>query len=132
MKEKILCVDDDPNILQAYQRSLRREFEIEVAKGGKEGLEVIASQGPFAVVVSDMRMPGMDGIQFLSKVREQTPNTVRIMLTGHADRQTAIDAVNQGNIFRFLTKPCSPEILAKSLEEGIQQYQLLKAKTNAV
>ncbi len=128
MTEKILCVDDEPNILEGYQRSLRKEFHIDTAAGGEQGLETIATRGPFAVVVSDMRMPGMDGVQFLSKVREKTENTVRIMLTGNADQETAMSAVNEGHIFRFLTKPCPPEALARSLSAGIQQYRLIMAE----
>lgn len=127
MTQKVLCVDDDPNILGAFQRSLRK-FHLEVALGGEQALELIQRSGPFAVVVSDMRMPGMDGIQFLTKVRERAPNTVRMMLTGNADQQTAIDAVNQGHIFRFLTKPCTPELLAMSLNAGIEQYRLIMAE----
>src|SRR4051812_33879698 len=101
MNNKILCVDDDPNILQGYKRALRRDFDIQIAEGGSEALTTIEKEGPFAVIVSDMRMPVMDGVQFLSRVREIAPQTVRMMLTGNADQQTAIDAVNEGNIFRF-------------------------------
>ncbi len=128
MSRKVLCVDDDPNILNAYKRGLRKLFQIETAAGGAEGLKAIASQGPFAVVVSDMRMPGMDGIQFLTAVKERAPESVRIMLTGNSDQQTAINAVNEGNIFRFLTKPCSLEHLAKALTAGIEQYRLITAE----
>ncbi|MBI2472481.1 MAG: response regulator [Planctomycetes bacterium] len=128
MTEKILFVDDDPNILSAYQRQLHKQFTIDTALGGKLGLEAIDARGPFAVIVSDMRMPGMDGIQFLLKAREITPDSVRMMLTGNADQQTAIDAVNEGNIFRFLTKPCPPEIISKSLAAGIEQYKLVTAE----
>lgn len=128
MSEKILCVDDDPNILQAFQRQLRKQFRLETAAGGAEALETIASSGPFAVVVSDMRMPGMDGIQFLSAVKERAPESVRVMLTGNADQQTAIDAVNEGQIFRFLTKPCPPENLAQTLTAGVRQYELVTAE----
>lgn len=128
MNEKILCVDDDLNILDAFRRQFRKQFHVETAPGGAEGLETIASKGPFAVIVSDMRMPGMDGIQFLAAANERVPESVRIMLTGNADQQTAIDAVNQGNIFRFLTKPCPPEILAKTLAAGVRQYQLVTAE----
>ena len=127
MTEKILLVDDDPNILAAYKRQLRRPFHIEVALGGEQGLEAVDSQGPFAVVVTDMRMPIIDGIQFLTMVKERAPDTVRMMITGYADLQTAIDAVNEGNIFRFLTKPCPPETLAKTLRAGIEQYRLITA-----
>ena len=128
MNEKVLCVDDDQNILSAYKRNLKNQFNIETALGGEEGIELNKVKGPFAVIVSDMRMPGMDGVQFLARVRASSPNTVRIMLTGNADMQTAIDAVNEGNIFRFLTKPCPPESLAKSLDAGIRQYQLITAE----
>lgn len=128
MGEKILFVDDDPNILSAYQRQLRKQFTIQTAPGGDLGLEAIATHGPFAVIVADMRMPGMDGIQFLSKVREKAPDSVRMMLTGNADQQTAVDAVNQGNIFRFLTKPCPPDVLEKTLAAGIEQYRLITAE----
>lgn len=128
MVEQILCVDDDPNILQAYKRKLRGQYQMEIARGGEEGVEMLNNQGPFAVVVSDMRMPGMNGIQFLAHVKVQSPDSVRIMLTGNADLQTAIDAVNEGNIFRFLTKPCPPEKLIKALDAGVKQYQLVNAE----
>lgn len=128
MDYKILCVDDDPNILQGYKRSLRRDFQIETAEGGREGLAVIERDGPFAVVVSDMRMPEMDGVQFLSGVKRLAPETVRMMLTGNADQQTAIDAVNEGSIFRFLTKPCLPEVLAKAIAAGVEQFRLITAE----
>ncbi|NIQ03497.1 MAG: response regulator, partial [Nitrospinaceae bacterium] len=82
----------------------------------------------FAVVVSDMRMPDMDGIQFLSRVREHYPQTVRMMLTGYADVKTAMNAVNEGNIFRFMTKPCPPEVFEKVLSAGIEQYRLITAE----
>jgi CheY-like chemotaxis protein len=125
---KILCVDDDANILAGFQRQLRREFTMDTALGGAEALETIACRGPYAVVVSDMRMPGMDGIHFLTRVRETAPETVRMMLTGNADQQTAVDAVNEGHIFRFLTKPCPPETLAKALRAGIDQHRLITAE----
>lgn len=128
MSQKILCVDDDPNILQGYKRALRKEFDITTAEGGELGLMAIKNEGPFAIVVSDMRMPGMDGVQFLSKVKDLTPHTVRIMLTGNSDQQTAMDAVNEGNIYRFLTKPCPPEMLSKTLNSALEQYRLLTAE----
>src|ERR1044072_2428349 len=101
MNYKILCVDDDPNILQGYKRALRKDFEIYVAEGGSEGLSVIENNGPFAVIISDMRMPVMDGVQFLSRVKKNSPLSIRMMLTGNADQQTAMDAVNEGSIFRI-------------------------------
>ena len=128
MTKKILCVDDDPNILQGYKRALRKDFDISIAEGGEPGLALIAQEGPFAVIVSDMRMPGMDGVQFLSRVKETAPNSVRVMLTGNSDQQTAMSAVNEGSIFRFLNKPCPPETLAQTLTAGLEQYRLLTAE----
>ncbi len=128
MAERILCVDDDPNILEAYRRHLCRQFQIELALGGEEALAMVVDRGPFAVVVADMRMPGMDGIQLLMKIKEFDPDTVRMMLTGKADLQTALDAVNDGHIFSLLTKPCPPLVFAKALEAGIAQYRLIIAE----
>jgi len=128
MSEKILCVDDDANILAAYQRNLRKQFTIDTALGGEQALAAIETQGPYAVVVSDMQMPGMNGIEFLLKAKERTPDTVRFMLTGNADQQTAMEAVNKGHVFQFLTKPCPPEMLALALEAGLKQYRLVTAE----
>ena len=125
MAERILFVDDDPNILSSYKRQLRKRFSIETALSGEQGLEMLDNLGPFPVVVTDMRMPGMDGIQFLTKVKERSPDSVHILITGDADLQTAISATNEGDVFRFLTKPSSPEIFAKSLNAGLRQYQFI-------
>jgi response regulator RpfG family c-di-GMP phosphodiesterase len=126
--ERILFVDDEPNILAGYKRQLRSFFDVEIASSGKEGLELMQYQEQFAVVVADFRMPGIDGVQFLTKARNIAPDTVRMMLTGHAELGQAIDAVNEGNIFRFLTKPCLPESLLKALNDGINQYRLITAE----
>lgn len=128
MTEKILFVDDDPNLLASYQRQLRKQFTIETASDGAQGLEAVTQHGPYAVIVSDFRMPGMDGIEFLCRVREKAPDSVRMMLTGCADVKTAVEAVNEGNIFRFLTKPCPPDALFKSLLAGMGQYHLITAE----
>lgn len=128
MTHRILCVDDEPNILQAYERLLRRYFPIETAVGSEAGLAAMREKGPYAVVVSDMRMPVMDGVQFLAKVREHSPDTVRIMLTGQADMDDAIAAVNEGNIFRFLTKPCPTDLLRRSLEAALEQHRLITSE----
>lgn len=128
MNEKILIVDDEQNILDALKRQLRKIFSITIALGPEEGLKAVKGKGPYAVVVSDLRMPVMDGIQFLSKVKDLSPNTVRMILTGNADLESAIKAVNEGNIFRFLTKPCPPDILYKVIRVGIEQYRLVTAE----
>lgn len=132
MRDKVLLVDDDPNILSGYTRNLRKRFTIDTAQGGEEALARIAESGPYAVILSDMRMPGMDGIQLLSRCRDLYPDTVRIMLTGNADQETAIAAVNEGSIFRFLTKPCDPDDLAMTLQSAIKQYQLVTSERELV
>ncbi|MBI4657467.1 MAG: response regulator [Verrucomicrobia bacterium] len=128
MNEKILCVDDDPNVLAGFQRNLRRRFCLETALNAEDSLNLLGRQGPYAAVVVDMHLPGMDGIQLLSKIRQQAPETVRIMLTGNADQRVAVDAVNRGHIFRFLNKPCPPETLALALEAALEQYRLITAE----
>lgn len=129
MAERILLVDDDSNVLSGYRRILTREFHLETASGGEQALKLVAENGPYAVVVSDMRMPGMDGIELLSKVKVQSPNTVRVMLTGNADMETAVEAINEGAIFRFLVKPCSKETMSKTLTAALVQYRLVVAES---
>ncbi len=125
---KVLVVDDEPKLLAAIKRTLHGRFYIDVARSGKEGLEKIKQSQDYAVVVSDLKMPIMDGIQFLSRVKEISPDTIRIMLTGFAELDTAIEAVNSGNVFRFLTKPCSTETLAAAIEAGLEQYKLIRSE----
>lgn len=128
MNRKVLCVDDDPRVLAAYQRNLAEQFVLDTALSGEAGLRTMAENGPFAVVVADMRMPEMDGIAMLTHVQKAAPETVRIMLTGNADQQTAVDAVNKGQVYRFLNKPCPPEVLALALDAGISHYHALVAE----
>ncbi|MFN3534514.1 MAG: HD domain-containing phosphohydrolase [Desulfatiglandales bacterium] len=129
MKEyKVLLVDDEINVLQALVRHLRKDFQITTALSAMEGLQLLEEHGPFAVVLSDLRMPGMDGLKFLSKVRERYPETVRMMLTGHADLNAAIEAINSGQVFRFMVKPCSLENLRSNLSEGVELYKLRQAE----
>ena len=128
MIEKVLLIDDEANVLAGLKRQLREHFDVSTAQGGEPALDLVKSEGPFAVAVCDMRMPGMNGIDVLGALQKAAPDTVCIMLTGNADQQTAVDAVNQGNIFRFYTKPCPPESLAKGIEAAIQQYRLVTAE----
>ena len=125
---QILFVDDDANVLSAYRRSLHKRYQITTCLSGDEGLTKLATEGPFAVVVADMQMPGMNGIQFLQRAQEQSPETVRLMLTGNADQKTAADAVNQGHVFSFLTKPCPPESLDAALANALKQYRLIMSE----
>ena len=129
MNDRVLFVDDEANVLHSIKRRLRKKFSVHTAISGADALEIIKNTSePFAVIVSDMRMPEMSGVQLLSKVREIAPDTVRIMLTGNADQETAIEAVNQGSIFRFLTKPCPPDLLENSIRAAIEQYRLITAE----
>jgi response regulator RpfG family c-di-GMP phosphodiesterase len=128
MPDKILFVDDEPPVLESLKRMLHKEFEVDTAPGGEEGLATIQALGPYSVVVSDMRMPGMNGAEFLAQVRLTAPDTVRMLLTGHTDWQAAMDAVNEGNIFRFLTKPCDKDVLAKAVTAGLVLHRLITAE----
>ena len=123
MTEKILFVDDEPEALQCYQRVLHGAFEIETARDGEEALTSIRNRGPYAVVVCDMQMPGMDGVRFLARVRQSAPNTVRMVLTGQANLDTIVHAVNEGHIFHFLTKPCETAVLTDAIHEALAHHR---------
>jgi response regulator RpfG family c-di-GMP phosphodiesterase len=127
MNESILLVDDDARVVSAMQRTLHRHYSIEIAAGAQDALDAIHQHG-YAVVVSDLQMPEMNGVELLAKVREVSPETVRILLTGHADLDAAISAVNEGSIFRFLTKPCPQDLLQKTLDAALEQHRLQVAE----
>jgi response regulator RpfG family c-di-GMP phosphodiesterase len=128
MNQRVLFVDDEPNVLEGIQRTLRKQVELQTASSGAEALRLIRESGPFALVVSDMRMPAMNGAQFLAKVREQEPDTIRMILSGQADLEATIAAVNEGHIYRFLTKPCPTDQLLAAVEDGLNQHRLLTAE----
>jgi CheY-like chemotaxis protein len=128
VNSRVLFVDDEPQVLEGIQRSLRKQLDLHTAPSGAEGLRVLTEAGPFALVVSDMRMPVMNGAQFLAKVRAQSPDTVRMILSGQADLQATIAAVNEGHIYRFLSKPCPADQLLASIEDGLKQHRLLSAE----
>ena len=125
--KRILFVDDEENILSAIKRQFHREFRIETALGGEQGLEVISDSEPFPVIVSDLHMNGMNGLDFLRQVREKSPDTICVMLTGFAELDVAVDAVNEGVVFKFLTKPCPPDVLSQTLNECLEQHRRLVA-----
>ena len=121
----LLCVDDEPAILDGLRRQLRGHFRVTTAPGGIEALNVIESAPePFAVIMSDMMMPTMNGAEFLRRARAAAPNSVRVLLTGQADIQSAAAAVNGGAISRFLTKPCNGDELVTTLNDCASQYAL--------
>lgn len=128
MPAKVLFVDDEAGVLNSLRRSLYGRYDLVTAVGGESGLAALERDGPFAVVVSDMRMPEMDGTAFLARVRDRSPDTIRLLLTGHADLNDAIAVVNEGGIFRFLTKPCPTETLVRHLDEALEQYRLVTAE----
>ncbi|MBW8014656.1 MAG: response regulator [Planctomycetes bacterium] len=130
ISRKILFVDDEQAILDGIRRQLRGQFEIDTALTGRQGLELMVLSGPYAVVVSDLRMEEMDGLEFLRQVGSISPDTVCVMLTGYGDMDVAVKAVNEGGIFRFLSKPCENEVLVETLIEGLEQYRRLASITS--
>ncbi|MEK9632334.1 MAG: response regulator [Opitutae bacterium] len=128
MNNKILCVDDEESILKGFQLNLRKDFELHLASNGVEGLEVFDREQGFALVLSDMRMPQMDGATMLSEIKKRDPEVVTVLLTGHTDFESAMSAVNEGSIFRMLSKPCPPEMLIRVLNDGLAQHDLIKSK----
>jgi CheY-like chemotaxis protein len=131
-RPRILCVDDDPNLLEAIARNLVDAFDVTTAEGGEEALARMSKEAPFSVVVSDMRMPSMDGATFLAHAKERAPDTVRVLLTGQADISAAVAAVNQGSIFQFVRKPCTPDELARVLSVADAQHQLVLAERDVL
>ncbi|PKN09406.1 MAG: histidine kinase [Deltaproteobacteria bacterium HGW-Deltaproteobacteria-8] len=128
MNRKVLFVDDDVNLLESFRRQLHKKAEIITAEGPKAGIEAAARQGPFSVVISDYSMPVMNGVDMLRVIRHGSPDTVRVLLTGHADLDVAIQAVNESSIFRLLTKPCPPETIEKVLDDAFRHFDLITAE----
>lgn len=124
----VLCVDDEPRVLEGLALHLRRRYRLMLAQSGEQALERLHAAGGAAVVVSDMRMPGMNGAVLLSKVRATYPDATRILLTGEPGRDTVVSAVNTGQIFRFLTKPCPPDELIASVQAAVEQHRLVTAE----
>lgn len=127
-KPTILCVDDELNVVESMKLNLRRHYKVLTAQSGMEALQILQQHTEVAVVVSDMRMPEMDGAKLLAEVKSAAPNVVRMLLTGYSDIDAAMRAVNEGQIFRFLTKPCEPEHLLATLEAGVEQHRLITAE----
>ncbi|MBI3206339.1 MAG: response regulator [Myxococcales bacterium] len=128
VKPKVMCVDDEPQVLAGLELHVRRRHQMLAAGSGPEALELAAAHPDIAVVVSDMRMPKMSGAELLAKLRVALPDATRILLTGQADMESAISAVNEGHIFRFLTKPCPPETLGQALAAAVEQNRLVTSE----
>jgi len=130
MERTLLLVDDDEDIGAALQRLLRKEgYQILCASSGQEGLELLA-RNEVQVIVSDQRMPGMTGVEFLSRAKELYPKTVRLILSGYADLSSVTDAINLGAIYKFLTKPWDNEILCANVLEAFRHYELMQQKNH--
>ncbi|HTP26189.1 MAG TPA: ATP-binding protein [Anaeromyxobacteraceae bacterium] len=129
---RVLVVDDEPQVLSGIAAVLHRRIDVSTAENGWEGLRMIRHHGPFTAVVSDFRMPEMDGAEFLARVRDVAPDSIRILLTGHASLEGATRAVNQSCIFRLLTKPCPPEVLLQTLDDAVEQARLVTADRELV
>jgi len=125
---RILLVDDEKNILEAYKRNLSDDFEVETADSGSAALALISTNKPFNVIVSDFKMPRMNGVELLEKVKNLTPDTIQIMLTGQAEIEAIINLINKGKVFRFLTKPCSTDDLISNIKDAVRQYELVSAE----
>jgi len=125
-KHRLLLVDDEESITKALYRIFRREgYEILTASSGQEGLEVLKEdKKPFSLIISDQRMPGMSGAQFLEKAKKIFPNAMRILLTGYSDMDAIVDAINKGEIHRYLTKPWNDDDLLIQIRHALEQYEL--------
>jgi DNA-binding NtrC family response regulator len=126
-KPRVLLVDDDAQVLAALRRQICREFDVTTTTDPKEAVRLVVSSGPFAVVVSDLRLPGMDGVSLLFLIRQAAPETVRVLLTGHADVESSISAVNQGSVFRILTKPCPTATFINVLRVSVERHRQIVA-----
>jgi response regulator RpfG family c-di-GMP phosphodiesterase len=129
VKARVLCVDDEPYVLDGLRDTLRRSFDVRVATSGVDALELLKEEpDAYAVVVSDMRMPVMDGATFLRESRRWAPDATRMLLTGFADMDAAVSAVNNAQLFRFLTKPCAPNDLVRACTAALVQHRLVTAE----
>lgn len=131
-KMKLLVVDDEPDNLDLLYRTFRREFRVLRAESGAEALDILESEGEVAVIISDQRMPEMKGTEFLSKTVPQFPNTVRIILTGFTDVEDLVEAINAGQVYKYITKPWNPNDLKDVVNHATENYQLLRHQADTV
>ena len=128
-KPKMLVVDDEPDNLDLLYRTFRRDFQVLRAESGIAALEILEAEGEVAVIISDQRMPEMKGTEFLSKTVPQFPNTMRIILTGFTDVEDLVEAINSGQVYKYITKPWDPNELKGVVQRAAETYELLKQRT---
>lgn len=128
-KPKMLVVDDEPDNLDLLYRTFRRDFNVLRAESGVVALDVLAAEGEVAVIISDQRMPEMKGTEFLSKTVPQFPDTMRIILTGFTDVEDLVEAINSGQVYKYITKPWDPNELKAVVQRAVETYDLLKQRT---
>ncbi|MGD1904884.1 MAG: response regulator [Leptolyngbyaceae cyanobacterium] len=131
-KTRMLVVDDEPENLDLLYRTFRRDFMVLRAESGQEALNILSEQGEVAVIISDQRMPEMKGTEFLSKTVPEFPDTVRIILTGFTDVEDLVDAINAGQVYRYITKPWDPEALKQVVQRAADTYEILKQRGDAI
>ncbi|WP_416236245.1 SpoIIE family protein phosphatase [Spirulina sp. CCNP1310] len=129
-KLKLMVVDDEPDNLDLLFRTFRRDFKVFKADGAVAALEILDTEGEMAVIISDQRMPVMNGTEFLSKTVDRFPETIRILLTGYTDVEDLVDAINSGKVFKYITKPWNPENLKAVVQQASETYHVLKQRTN--
>jgi GAF domain-containing protein/CheY-like chemotaxis protein len=128
-KPKLLVVDDEPDNLDLLYRTFYRQFKVLRAENGFDALTLLEQQPDIAVIISDQRMPGMSGTEFLSRTATQYPNIIRIILTGYTDVEDLVDAINEGRVFKYVTKPWEDEHLRAVVKQALDTHQVLKART---
>ncbi len=130
VSNKILCVDDQAEITQLLEQQLRGKYQVSFANSGAAALDLLSSQGPFAVMLVDYAMPGMDGVRLLREVHNRAPETVSIMLTAFADVSVAVSALHEASIFRFVRKPWDPTLLMRYIDDALERYRVTVTERN--
>ncbi|NER78849.1 MAG: SpoIIE family protein phosphatase [Leptolyngbya sp. SIO1D8] len=129
---KLMVVDDEPDNLDLLYRTFRRDFQVFKAENGFKALELLAEEGEMAVIISDQRMPRMNGTEFLSRTVDEFPDTIRIVLTGYTDVEDLVEAINSGKVFKYITKPWNPDKLKSVVMQAAETYRVVKQRTHTL
>ena len=131
-KLKLMVVDDEPDNLDLLFRTFRRDFQVFKADSALKALQILDDEGEMAVIISDQRMPEMNGTEYLGKTFERFPDTIRILLTGYTDVEDLVEAINSGQVFKYITKPWNPEELKSVIQQSSETYKFFKQRTNTL